>query len=454
MKQQTKTEDASIGSATANYVSSPPQVAGSGLDQSNKVAIWDNTEFQTLNELVSDSGHGKNSWHSFSHYKCVSSKVGISSSVSVHRPYIYWDDHLGHSGTYWYDTDVSPSTSLFGGSFGPADSPLNGLPPMYLLDGNDLVIPAPAGLNQLLTNAALHLLPGMKPNLSLVNSILELKDLHSIVGTCSHLKDSILRLVGKSNAPTHLTLRELARRQGDTYLQYKFNIAPMISDVQGIFKSFKRYQALANRLVSQSAKALTRHHSVTLNEIPSENGKPELGGLSRTTLRLTVDPGFYDVYSTPRRTATYGPSKFHVEMQYDYRYTEFQRQHAALFSVMDSLGVNFNPAIVWNAIPWSFVVDWVVNVSSFLAQFRTNNMEPVINIRRCLWSIKRSRSIACSFDVQGHIGIPASSVEETTYCRVPYMVTTDSIKSSGLSLTEVSLGAALVSTRRPRHKTR
>jgi hypothetical protein len=40
---------------------------------------------------------------------------------------------------------------------------------------------------------------------------------------------------------------------------------------------------------------------------------------------------------------------------------------------LDTLGVRLDPGIVWDAIPFSFVVDWVVDVSAFLHSFARNN---------------------------------------------------------------------------------
>jgi hypothetical protein len=44
-----------------------------------------------------------------------------------------------------------------------------------------------------------------------------------------------------------------------------------------------------------------------------------------------------------------------------------------VYAHLDNLGVRLDPAIVWNAIPFSFVVDWVVDVSGFLGSFARDN---------------------------------------------------------------------------------
>jgi hypothetical protein len=44
-----------------------------------------------------------------------------------------------------------------------------------------------------------------------------------------------------------------------------------------------------------------------------------------------------------------------------------------VYTKLDLLGVRLDPSIVWNAIPFTFVVDWVVDVGSFLGSFARDN---------------------------------------------------------------------------------
>jgi len=247
-------------------------------------------------------------------------------------------------------------------------------------------------------------------------------------------------------------------------LQYKFNIAPLYSDIKGICDSFHAYKRQAQNLVSRSERALTSHVVI---DIPSEYPIDEQysPGL---TIEDSFDPNGTSQQSvgavSVRRFDTSQPVKFHVEVRYSYYWTDFQRRHAVLLSLLDDLGVNFNPAIIWNAIPWSFVVDWLVGIGPWLSKFRVNNMQPVIVIHDALWSVKRTRRTYCVANVgyypgssgepiqTGVIGAPISLVEETAYRRAPFTISGHSVQLSGLSPTEISLGTALLLSRRKRSK--
>jgi hypothetical protein len=88
-----------------------------------------------------------------------------------------------------------------------------------------------------------------------------------------------------------------------------------------------------------------------------------------------------------------------------------------------------------------------------------HNLEPVVNIHQYCWSIRRSRLVAGYIKVDNGLYLPSDagersmpSVRETSYRRVVGWPHISWITSSGLSPTEVSLGAALAFARKPRYK--
>jgi hypothetical protein len=123
-----------------------------------------------------------------------------------------------------------------------------------------------------------------------------------------------------------------------------------------------------------------------------------------------------------------------------------------MLAMLDALGVNLNPAIIWNAIPWSFVVDWVVGVGRWLDQFKSRNLEPVCLIHRYLYSVRIQRSTMCFSNILpttlGHSpwggNYLAAQHTEIAYRRSPGMPDLyRAIETSGLNPKEFSLGSAL-----------
>jgi hypothetical protein len=409
---------------------------------------FDSVPIQVLNEYVSsDDVGGKNVWKNFQHYKAV---LVPNPHFPPWYPTGQFVTDLGNSEHLWHKVVLSnPRFRCYGFGEETGDMPLVGLPPYIDLSAGDGFIPTPSNKSALIAASLRTMLPLVKSELSLVNSILELKDFKSLPHTIAHIYEFL-----KAGAKT---LRSFLRAGSDGYLQAKFNILPLLSDIAGIHRALIQTEARINGFISSAGKTQKRHFTFSMAETSlneQESGPYDIGG-------PTVLPSSNGFPSFTQRLTTPDLSTFHAEIQYNYNYTGYQIEHAQCLALMDAMGLNLNPVIIWNAIPWSFVVDWVLGVNQFLNGLRVGNMDPVINIQRYLWSIRRSRTIALSHTFCRQTTypwipvlerVPSSVIRETAYKRVIELPDTSSLVESGLSLDEFSLGAALVFARRgPRH---
>jgi hypothetical protein len=387
-------------------------------------------------------------WNSFEHYKSVSddsSGVGmlpvVPNSFGVHNSYA---SYVGAT-TLPY--------ALYYGEFGEAGKLNIGLTE-FVQETDKGFIPYPADLDQLIQASLNAMLPLIKSELSIVNSIIELKDFKSLPKTIANIWQ-VAKVIPRSLK----SLRSLLRGGADGYLQAKFNILPLLSDIAGIRSALSRTERRINDFITRSGRVQKRHYNRPLMEFkPTVDTAP--GAILTEVLSSYPLASSY----TYERFVTPSPTIFHAEIEYNYNYTRYQVEHARILALLDALGANLNPAIIWNAIPWSFVVDWVINVSQWLSTQRVGFMDPKINILRYLWSVKRVRSIIVQRkafapdyidgpykQVSGPVPLP--TVRESAYCRVVGLPSEHSILMSGLNANEFSLAAALViSRKRPKHK--
>jgi hypothetical protein len=273
-------------------------------------------------------------------------------------------------------------------------------------------------------------------------------------------------LIRKSFDPSHgLTLRELLHTTADGYLQAEFNVLPLLSDICAIFRACASVNKRMNRLVTEQGKRRVRHFTHTY--LPLQfSGANTFVDCAYTLGQFAGDFGLASGYPIvpyrqhqgniriTREVIVDVPAIFHATIDYNYYYTQYQTENARLLGLLDSLGVNLNPVIIWNAIPWSFVVDWVVNVNSWLSGRKVLNMEPVVAINRYMWSWKYSRRIrlrandALGGGSTGINNIYLMDLYEDAYRRdVELPSFNSSLLGSGLSGQELSLGAALLTTR-------
>lgn len=247
----------------------------------------------------------------------------------------------------------------------------------------------------------------------------------------------------------------------DTKLQWNFNIRPLISDIMGIYNALSAHEKRLNDLIARVGKPQLRHFAYRWDEFKDNKTVYE----SETHYMYRVGDGIPSGFvqhtqATIDRFVSHSPSVFHCQIEYNYNFTQYQLEHARILSLLDAFGVNLNPAIIWNAIPWSFVVDWLVGVGRYLDQWKISNMKPTINIRRSLWSVKRERTVhtavrlthSAPYSAYNNMGKQQPVVTETAYLRRVDLPTEASLITSGLTPGEFSLGAALVVSQRRRPK--
>lgn len=294
--------------------------------------------------------------------------------------------------------------------------------------------------------------------MSLVNSLIELKDFRSLPRTISKMKELIF-----PKRKRHLTLYSVFGALADSYLQSQFNILPLLDDIAKLAKSVRTFRSEVSKLLQFEKRRLRRHYyfDVGAPYIASFETKPRFYTYLAERLCVTSVTNNPEVVGIDGKTelsrdVRYDLAKFHAELEFTYYFTNYQREHAFGLGLLDKFGVNLNPTIIWNAIPWSFLVDWTLGVSRYLDQFERGNLEPVTVIHRYLWSWRVKRRIKVSS--QNNLEVPWLSpvrqdtvwIEEESYKRVPCTPNIyQALEASGISAKEFSLASALVFSRKP-----
>jgi hypothetical protein len=406
-------------------------------------------------------------WNSFEHYR-------IERLPRTSQFIVFLDAYYDHSN--WWRSQVNEelvglqgytdNSCLFSSPtsvFGEPGFPISGLPVFYQKRPSDNgFVPEPEHLADLESRAMSVMMPGIKAGLSSINTLIELKDFKSLPKTLSNVRnwfDNLSKIPYVNLATTvrqaKLTIRQLYHGTASGYLEAKFNVLSFLGDLVGLQKALISHQHKLSELIARQGQLQKRHFTVDLNEFPN---RPT--DISPIILFFAPCGQQSNVASRcqSRRNVAQRLTTFHVEIEYNYLLPEISAELAQLGGLLDSLGVYLNPRIIWNAIPFSFLIDWVVNIGSFLEKFSHRNLEPKVNILHYCWSVKRDRTvfvdktITSSNNTQPEFGdvqvVPCRTVRETAYRRQSGYPTPSLLQTSGLSATEVSLGAALLITRK------
>jgi hypothetical protein len=413
-------------------------------------------------------GGQKWKWKPFEHYKYVLDAAPIPANHDTTYLNTDLSDYRGGMrATYdhsWYGVRLGSGTV---GQYNPSI----GVVPDWrtTVSTDEGFIPKPAKLVELEQAALEAIMPKIKAEFSVLNAVYELKDFKHLTLSAMKVLAAFRKLPFKSAVTSTLKLtgflvkdptkQSLSRLVAGGYLQWKFAVAPLISDIQATWLAVSNTEKKLRKLLDGAEKVRIGHFSVSFKEY--ENGAV-IDGPAINEFRDTGVSGSRKVWAYTTREVAYQPSKFHVEIEYSYVFLDLQVAHSRLLAYLDAFGVNINPAIIWNAIPYTFLLDWVIGVSRFLGSLKAGWMDPVVFIHQYLWSITRERRITgrVRYPVFGsyvsngqEYGLPVCV--ETAYRRETRMPEKSSfLTTSGLSPVELSLGAALVVTRRARRKYR
>lgn len=439
-------------------------------------------------KLLSDPVWVKDKWKNCQHHSVRFGGGRDSFPETVGCPWLLKSaTDIGH-----YTGGTAPWELAYSGlafsTYGPLGAHITGLP--SLLQDEELgdgFVPKPPALESYITASIKAMMPTIKSELSLINSVIELKDFRSLPHTLLGLKNFITRLGNAVKKRTKLkggaklirngfsastpTMSEALGVGADAYLQQQFNILPLLSDISGITTAIRRTRSRVNDLLVRQGKRQIKHFKLLIpTNLAAESSGEAIYGLHGGQFDGYVGntESQTGAYASPansfRCVREYFPdqyAEFHAQVEYNFWFTRFQTENAQWLGLLDALGVNLNPAIIWNAIPWTFVIDWVVDVSRWLNDRRVLNMEPAVNISRYMWSWKYSRTvrlrIAANTELApiltGYVYLP--DLQETIYRRELHLPTQGQfLTGSGLSSKELSLGVALAITSGKRHKTR
>jgi hypothetical protein len=300
------------------------------------------------------------------------------------------------------------------------------------------------------TEALQAMLPSMVQEVSAVNFLLELKDFRDVVrssrtGLLAELRKFKRFLRGEDD------LRPLSLLSNLTLFN-SFAVQPFISDVSKIYKGLFTLRERIRELESRQGTRQTRHYRRTLE------GYTETPEFLRQYIPATwyKSPQTHGIRFDSYREYLVVPT-YHATVRYTYRLDHVDGI-GALDAVLDTLGVRLDPSIIWNAIPFTFIIDWFVNVSSFLERFATDNVGMQVVVDDFCSSVKAHVQYTekCHHYINPYGGNPLQRGEETIYGQSEALVyerriarpsILSALRTSGFNGREAVLSAALLGAR-------
>jgi len=139
---------------------------------------------------------------------------------------------------------------------------------------------------------------------------------------------------------------------------------------------------------------------------------------------------------------------YHATLVYSYSIPGVSGVRRKIRGWLDSFGVRFDPAVVWNATPFSFVVDWLVDIGGFLRSFSPTDLGMNIVILDASHSVKYHSigsitGVLPHFNNQKYTEVNLWTDERYYYERAPWIPRMHSLTVSVPGAMQYSLAGAL-----------
>jgi hypothetical protein len=285
-------------------------------------------------------------------YEYFADEVGIGSyHPASHYKYIY--SYFGPS-SWSYDLFSPPAGAgtrhTFQGEMCIADLILYDFVSQRPIASN---VPLPLnGVDQFILRGFQNIRPKFKGDVSLPNFLFELKDLKRILPSrqrISELSESLKTFVGNPFRNSKRFANDVLDETSSQYLNAKFGYLPLIDDVFKLIEDFKNFNQRIDTFLQQGKKPQVGHYKEVVPAFTSES--------------TSSGDSWYD-FSTE---TAYSDVTYVLTLKYGYTVNIPKLYVPSTFARY--VGFRSNPRILWDALPFSFVLDWVLKIGKMLESF-------------------------------------------------------------------------------------
>lgn len=149
----------------------------------------------------------------------------------------------------------------------------------------------------------------------------------------------------------------IAKNAAGAHLNYSFGWKPLMSDIRNMVATL---EGLMDRIseFEKAANMTLKSHRKFFNEVTAKSG---------TFTYSVQSPVKWSGFIERSKSAglTYRPQPFQVTRGYK----------MMLRAYLDALGFELNPSIIWDALPFTFVLDWFFGIGSWLERHKYDTLE-------------------------------------------------------------------------------
>jgi len=247
----------------------------------------------------------------------------------------------------------------------------------------------------------------------------DLKRMFSLLPS-KHLSVGLMR--GKRRLGTW---KDALKYVNSQHLNYNFGWKPFFQDIRNVMKGAANFELRLWKFLRDQNKMLRRH---AINDPTTQSGSSDIATIYYP-FRVRRDWEMSCLQASAADLSYTVPTGYSAETRWR--------------AWLDTLGLNVSPAKLWAVIPWSFVVDWFINVGGQFKAEEANWCDPTLNLLQCCHSRKYTAKLTTT--VYSTLGgtTPAVDVELSHYYRTAGLPNID-WSTNPLDADKIRLGSSLI----------
>jgi RNAse (barnase) inhibitor barstar len=179
--------------------------------------------------------------------------------------------------------------------------------------------------------------------------------------------ESLLGLLNKTGSQLRKDVAKGGTLAAKANIVLQFVVGPTIQDAMGLWKAIADHKSKLSKLIEKAGRRRSAHYGRPVD------GLFELPPPATWSTTFTCGMGH-----TYERFAEYITRPiYHASMVYTYNASRLQHMLGYLDGFLHASGVDRPLSIAWEAMPFSFVVDWFVSVGEFIEAFEDQINDPL-----------------------------------------------------------------------------
>lgn len=184
----------------------------------------------------------------------------------------------------------------------------------------------------------------------------------------------------------------LFRNFSNANLTYAFGWAPMVKDLTKLVKALSNYNARIERFKRESKSKELKRYFQNVSKEEYDSGWFKIEPLSGYNYSTSLGP----VYNYAQVKWTRNITE-NFTFRYTYTIPELSEDQQKIRAFLDTVGLHADGAVLWELLPYSFVIDWFIPIGDYFKRKRRKWWPATINMLNCSYSRKVEQTTYLSY---------------------------------------------------------